>query len=131
MKKGSGTCIKFLSHASIYVESGEFKLLVDPWLIGSCYWRSWWNYPPVRKETYANIKPDAVYITHFHWDHWHGVSLKKLIEKELEKTASTAHGHLKIEIKNHVFNSREKLSCQIRTNYTLSTPNVTQMWWDS
>ena len=76
------TKITFLSHASIYVETHEFKLLVDPWLIGSCYWRSWWNYPPVKKGLIKKLVPDAVYITHVHWDHWHGVTLKKIINKD-------------------------------------------------
>lgn len=55
---------------------------MDPWLIGSCYWRSWWNYPPVDKTSVQNIKVDAIYITHVHWDHWHGPSLKKLFSKD-------------------------------------------------
>lgn len=55
---------------------------MDPWLIGSCYWRSWWNYPPVDKESVVNLKVDAIYITHVHWDHWHGPSLKRLFSKD-------------------------------------------------
>ena len=82
MEKNKHTKITFLSHASIYIEGREASLLVDPWLIGSCYWRSWWNYPPVKKGILKKIKPDAVYITHVHWDHWHGVTLKKLIDKD-------------------------------------------------
>jgi len=55
---------------------------MDPWLIGSCYWRSWWNYPPVDRDSVDNLKVDAVYITHVHWDHWHGPSLKSLFSKD-------------------------------------------------
>ena len=72
------TEIQFLSHASGVVKSNNATLVMDPWLLGSCYWRSWWNYPPVRKDLVDNLKADAVYITHVHWDHWHGPSLKKL-----------------------------------------------------
>ena len=76
------TNITFLSHASIVIESKESTLLIDPWLIGSCYWRSWWNYPPVKRNSVENLKVDAIYITHVHWDHWHGPSLKKLFPKD-------------------------------------------------
>jgi UDP-MurNAc hydroxylase len=57
-------------------------VLIDPWLIGSCYWRSWWNYPPVNPDLIKGLTVDAVYITHVHWDHWHGPSLKKFISKD-------------------------------------------------
>ena len=54
-----------LSHASLLVESKNGKkLLFDPWLIGSSYWRSWWNYPPVKRELIENLIPDVIYITH-------------------------------------------------------------------
>ena len=76
------TKLKFLSHASAIVESKESSMIIDPWLIGSCYWRSWWNYPPVDRNTVENLKVDAIYITHVHWDHWHGPSLKKLFSKD-------------------------------------------------
>jgi UDP-MurNAc hydroxylase len=78
------TKITFLSHASFLVESNGKKLLFDPWLIGTCYWKSWWNYPEVNKELLNELNPDAIYITHVHWDHWHGPSLKKLFNKKIE-----------------------------------------------
>jgi UDP-MurNAc hydroxylase len=66
-----------LSHAGLLVESGGVRLAIDPWIIGSCYWRSWWNYPkPVPWA--AHMQVDYVYLTHLHWDHFHGPSLRKL-----------------------------------------------------
>ena len=77
------TTLKTLSHASCIIKNGDKTLITDPWLIGSCYWRSWWNYPPVKESIYEDIKKiDAIYITHVHWDHWHGPSLKKFFPKE-------------------------------------------------
>jgi len=76
------TEVNFLSHASAIVKSSKSTLIMDPWLIGSCYWRSWWNYPPVDRDSVDNLKVDAVYITHVHWDHWHGPSLKSLFSKD-------------------------------------------------
>jgi UDP-MurNAc hydroxylase len=74
--------ITFISHACILVEYGEDSILVDPWLIGSCYWKSWWNYPPVKNDVIAKLNPSAVYLTHVHWDHWHGPSLKQFISRD-------------------------------------------------
>lgn len=76
------TKLQFFSHASAMIESNGSTILMDPWLIGSCYWRSWWNYPPVDRDSLDNLKVDAIYITHVHWDHWHGPSLKKLFSKD-------------------------------------------------
>ena len=68
---------QILSHAGLLVECQGKQLICDPWLLGSCYWRSWWNYPPVKKELIESLKPDYIYLTHIHWDHFHAVSLKK------------------------------------------------------
>lgn len=72
-----------LSHAGLLLESDPSagtqaceRLLFDPWLIGSCYWRSWWNLPEPSASLLATIKPTAIYLTHLHWDHFHGPSLR-------------------------------------------------------
>ena len=66
-----------VSHAGLLVETGGKQLLCDPWFVGSCYWRSWWNYPPVKQDLVDRLKPDWIYITHIHWDHFHGASLRR------------------------------------------------------
>jgi UDP-MurNAc hydroxylase len=69
---------QILSHAGLLVKSKSGKSLIcDPWLVGSSYWRSWWNYPPVSKALINSLQPDYIYLTHIHWDHFHGASLKK------------------------------------------------------
>jgi len=65
-----------LSHAGLTVEHKGTSVLIDPWLIGSCYWRSWWNFPEPSRELVDSIKPDFIYLTHLHWDHFHGPSLR-------------------------------------------------------
>jgi len=67
---------KVLSHAGLLVEDKETQLISDPWVRGSCYWRSWWNYPPVEQELINSLKPDYIYLTHIHWDHFQSPSLK-------------------------------------------------------
>jgi UDP-MurNAc hydroxylase len=65
-----------LSHAGLAVDSRGRQLICDPWLVGSCYWRSWWNYPPVAPELIAKLNPNWIYLTHIHWDHFQGASLR-------------------------------------------------------
>jgi UDP-MurNAc hydroxylase len=70
--------VKFrvLSHAGLEVKSESKVLLCDPWLIGSTYWRSWWNYPEPDANLVKELKPDAIYLTHVHWDHFAAPSLR-------------------------------------------------------
>lgn len=65
-----------LSHAGLLVEESGKSIVIDPWLIGSCYWRSWWNFPEPSADLIKNLKPDYIYITHLHWDHFQGPSLR-------------------------------------------------------
>jgi len=65
-----------LSHAGMLVEHDGKSVLFDPWLVGSCYWRSWWNFPEIEREFLDSIKPDYIYLTHLHWDHFHSPSLR-------------------------------------------------------
>lgn len=57
--------------------AGGKELVCDPWVVGSTYWRSWWNYPPVPAELVESLKPDFIYLTHIHWDHFQSTSLRR------------------------------------------------------
>ena len=77
------TIFKILSHASLLVKTAEVSLIIDPWLVGSAYWRSWWNYPLPEFDVDEVCDVDAVIISHIHWDHWHGPTLKKFLKGKL------------------------------------------------
>ncbi len=66
---------KILSHAAMLIEAGAITLVTDPWILGSCYWRSWWNYPKPMAFPTEGVR--YIYLTHLHWDHFHGPSLRK------------------------------------------------------
>ena len=68
---------QILSHAGLLVQGSGKTLLFDPWLVGSTYWRSWWNYPPVERDLVESLHPDFIYLTHIHWDHFQGTSLRR------------------------------------------------------
>src|SRR5271166_761472 len=69
-----------LSHAGLVAEHNGVSIVCDPWLIGSCYWRSWWNFPEPDPLLIKNLHPQFIYLTHLHWDHFHGASLKNLFD---------------------------------------------------
>jgi UDP-MurNAc hydroxylase len=71
-----------LSHAGLCVDHDGIRLVVDPWLIGSCYWRSWWNFPEPPADLISDLRPDYIYLTHLHWDHFHGATLRKLFRPD-------------------------------------------------
>ncbi len=82
---------KVLSHACLLVRVGGTSLIIDPWLLGSCYWRSWWNFPEPRFDEDEVRAVDAVVISHIHWDHWHGPTIKKLLKDKRFIVADEPH----------------------------------------
>jgi UDP-MurNAc hydroxylase len=68
---------RILSHAGLSIQGAGKNLIFDPWLVGSAYWRSWWNYPPVPRGLADSLRPDFICLTRIHWDHFHGPSLRK------------------------------------------------------
>ena len=74
-----------IGHASLYIETdgagGEGTgptILVDPWLFGSCYWRSWWHFAPQDELRPEWLAPDYLYLTHHHFDHFHYPSMRRI-----------------------------------------------------
>lgn len=73
-----------IGHACLVLkdENNAPLLITDPWLLGSCYWRSWWlqSYPTKDEMEYlTNVK--YCYITHEHPDHYHLPTIRKIGNK--------------------------------------------------
>lgn len=73
--------IETVGHAGLLLrdDRGTPVLFTDPWITGSCYWRSWWlqNYPT--PELLADLRSAAYcVITHEHPDHFHTASIRLL-----------------------------------------------------
>ena len=67
-----------IGHSCLRIETSGPTILVDPWLFGSCYWRSWWHYPTVAEPSPEVLAPDFVYLTHHHFDHFHFPSMRRI-----------------------------------------------------
>ncbi len=67
-----------IGHSCLHIETSGPTILVDPWLGGSCYWRSWWHYPPTPEPTARLLAPDYVALTHHHFDHFHFPSMRRI-----------------------------------------------------
>ncbi len=70
-------------HSCLEIRTNNLSLVCDPWLSGSAYWRSWWNFPESKDfnsllDIWCKQKNLYIYITHLHWDHFHGPSLRKI-----------------------------------------------------
>jgi UDP-MurNAc hydroxylase len=70
-----------IGHACLFIETGTERILVDPWLSGSCYWRSWWHFPPNTEIRPEFLEPDYVYLSHHHFDHFHYPSLRRISKR--------------------------------------------------
>lgn len=73
--------IETLGHAALLLRDNNNQpiLLTDPWLKGSCYWRSWWlqNYPTDEEWNEVN-KVKYCYVTHEHPDHFHTYTIRRM-----------------------------------------------------
>ena len=68
--------IKYLTHACLLIEIKGVKILTDPWLIGPCWGGSLWHYP-THSFTPKNLpKPDIIFFSHGHDDHFHEETIK-------------------------------------------------------
>ena len=70
--------VTVIGHSCLRAETSAGTILVDPWLFGSCYWRSWWHFPPSTEPDDEILRPAWVYLTHHHFDHFHYPSMRRL-----------------------------------------------------
>ena len=71
-----GLTMRLLSHACIEISYDGFTLLTDPWLDGLAFLGAWAPFPPPAASA-ADLKPNAILITHEHSDHFHEPTLQR------------------------------------------------------
>ncbi|HSB95458.1 MAG TPA: hypothetical protein VLC91_03365 [Spongiibacteraceae bacterium] len=117
--------LQILSHAGLRINAAGAELLCDPWLIGSCYWRAWWNFPPVKQATIDSLAPTAIYLTHIHWDHFQGPSLKLFSKETLLLVPSGNYDRIKRDLNSMGYKNVVELnhgqSYQLADNFKITS----------
>ena len=67
--------IELHSHACLEIAYKGHSLLTDPWLAGPAFLGAWTQYPPPVVDV-ADLRPDAIWISHEHPDHFHEPTLE-------------------------------------------------------
>lgn len=92
-----------LSHTGLLIQGAGKTLVIDPWLLGSAYWCSWWNYPPVARNLWENLNPDFIALTQMHWDRCHGVSLRMFSRDTILLIPKSPFGRMKKDLEDMGF----------------------------
>ena len=90
--------IRYISNASIFLEGKNSKVLFDPWITFNNVSNSnYYNFPENKysKKEIANLKPDFIYISHSHPDHFDPVTLKLFNKKTPIILANFKNAYLK------------------------------------
>ena len=72
--------IKYIYSACIELETDNCRILMDPWFTDGAYDGSWYQYPKVDPFSLIS-KPDLIYISHIHPDHYDPTFLRKLFDR--------------------------------------------------
>lgn len=72
--------ITLLNHAAVIIEVDDVKLLCDPWYFGSAFEDGWGLRFDNPKALELSKDCTHLWISHFHQDHFHIPTLKKLME---------------------------------------------------
>src|SRR5215471_12981442 len=73
--------IHLLNHASILLEYEDVRLLMDPWLMGTCFADGWGLQYQNAEATQLASTATHLWISHFHGDHFHAPTLRALAQR--------------------------------------------------
>ena len=72
--------VEYISHASLLIDTGDVRIVTDPWFAGPAYSQQWYVFPrPVNAQ--AAETADVIAISHGHEDHFHARTLRGLVNK--------------------------------------------------
>lgn len=85
--------IHFLNHASVLIEVDQVKLLTDPWFEGYCFNGGWGL--RFHNENAWEMASTAthLWISHYHGDHFHPPTLKKILAINPDITVIGNHSY--------------------------------------
>ena len=72
--------VKYINSACLEINCNGFRILTDPWFTQGAYDGSWFHYN--RIDPFEHIsKPDLIYVSHIHPDHYDASFLKQIFER--------------------------------------------------
>ncbi len=90
--------LEFVTNACVSIRLSDGRtVLVDPWIGGSAFHGSWYNFPPLLPESlarYRALEPDWIYVSHIHPDHLHAPSLAHYPKSTPILIGKLPHDHL-------------------------------------
>ncbi len=72
--------IHYINHASVLIELGDIRLLSDPWYFGECFESGWGLRFNNGRALELAASATHMWISHFHGDHFHVPTLKRVLE---------------------------------------------------
>jgi UDP-MurNAc hydroxylase len=70
--------IKWVNHASFILDTGDARILTDPWIVGTAFNNGWELLAPTVATTEDFATVTHIWFSHEHPDHFHPESLKKI-----------------------------------------------------
>ena len=72
--------VEYISHACLLIDTGDVRIVTDPWFAGPAYSQQWYVFPkPLNTEAVESA--DVIAISHGHEDHFHPKTLRGLTNK--------------------------------------------------
>lgn len=91
--------IEFITNATVIVTMrAGTTVLVDPWMSDGIFYGTYFPYPPItdeQKDRYHAVRPDYIYISHIHPDHFDRETLKHYDRSIPILIGKLPHDHLK------------------------------------
>ena len=72
--------LKFINSACVELTTANITILMDPWFTDGIYDGSWYQFPKIDPFQFIS-KPDVIYISHIHPDHYDPDFLRQLFKK--------------------------------------------------
>ena len=101
-------------HACLEFRLNDFSLLCDPWIDGYAFFGAWKHYPKPKIKA-KDIKPNALWISHEHSDHFHIQTLKCFDKKIPIYIPAFANGRLEKRLQDLGFLNIKSISFGVRT----------------
>jgi len=110
--------ITYITHACLLIEINNIKILTDPWLTGPSWGGLLWH-NPVHNYNPSNLpKPDIIYFSHGHEDHFHHETITNFPKKWFDAivlapnfNVSWWEDEIKKKFKNYLFLSHNETFC--------------------